>query len=111
LSSNNGSYKIFLYEYSNRCKLDQRWVEMGMWFFGSKVMNYYNKKLCNYTIESACKDLIRRLRNALNNTNIRYIGNDQFEIDGNTINENDLVNGLLDGSIIIEDELLDIILF
>jgi len=84
---------------------------MGMWFFGSKVMNYYNKKLCNYTIESACKDLIRRLRNALNNTNIRYIGNDQFKIDGNTINENDLVNGLLDGSIIIEDELLDIILF
>jgi hypothetical protein len=73
-------YKIFLYYYSKRCNLDQRWVEMGMWFFRSKVMNYYNKKLCDYTIKSACEDLIRRLRNAIKNTNIKYIGNDQFEI-------------------------------
>jgi hypothetical protein len=109
-------YKIFLYYYSKRCNLDQRWVEMGMWFFRSKVMNYYKKKLCDYTIESACEDLIRRLRKAIKNTNIKYIGNDQFEIidaNGNKIvvDEDKLIKLLLSGEIEIYDELLDIIFF
>ncbi|WP_244409569.1 hypothetical protein [Methanocaldococcus jannaschii] len=108
-------YKIFLYEYSKKCKLDQRYVEMGMWFFNSKVAKYYNRRLCKYTIQEACKDLIKRLRKAINNTNIRYIGNNQFEININgkiiIVSEDELIDLILKGEIEIYDELLDIIFF
>jgi len=88
---------------------------MGMWFFNSKVAKYYNRRLCKYTIQEACKDLIKRLRKAINNTNIRYIGNNQFEININgkiiIVSEDELIDLILKGEIEIYDELLDIIFF
>jgi hypothetical protein len=128
-------YKIFICENSKRCGLDPRYVEMGMWFFGSKVMKYYNKKLCDYTIKDACKDLIDRLTSEKpKNKDINYIvkieyikNSDKFRIhiygkDNIThdVDENELVDIFLKGEVKInnenlkveiKDQLLDIIFF
>jgi hypothetical protein len=98
-------YKTFIYTNSIRCGLDPRYVEMGMWFFGSKIIGN-NRNYTINTIKSACNDLIDRLRNAIDNTNIR---NDQFKIDDEKINEDELIKRLLESK--IKDELLDIIFF